>query len=340
MITSRGGGGAIWVALAGLLIGSLIAAVGIGRIAFSPMEVLAAIAGGVGLDGGDPRALTVVTVIRMPRTLAAALSGATLAAAGAALQGCLRNPLAGPQTVGVLAGAGFGGALGLVVLADAIAAAAAGFVSGIAAIGLVLWIGRLDGKTSIIGIVLAGVVISGLFAGLTTLLQFLVDPEKHLPAIVFWLMGSFSRATARDVAMLAVPCGVTLLVLFGLALRINALTAGDEEAAALGLPVERDRWVVLGVVALGCAAVVAVAGLVGWVGLVVPHVARMIVGPDHRVLLPASALLGASYLVWVDIFCRTITAAEIPIGAVTALIGAPIVIVLLKRTYARSWNVD
>jgi iron complex transport system permease protein len=320
---------------------TIVVCLGIGRVGLEPGRVLAVLVSGVGVGGPiDPLERSIVLNVRLPRTLLAALSGAGLAVAGAALQGCLRNPLVGPQNVGVLSGAGFGGSIGLFLTWGPFGVAGAAFVGGLAAMVLVLWLGRSVGQTTVLMLVLAGIVVSALFAALTTLLQYLADPERQLPALVFWLMGSFATADMPKLGLAVGPVVLGVLVLVALAFRLNILASGEDEARALGVPVARDRMIVLCAVAVICAAVVAVAGLIAWVGLVMPHLARMLFGPDHRRLLPASALLGAAFLTVVDTLCRSATAAEIPVGAVTALVGAPMFIYLLKRTHARGWRPD
>ena len=173
---------------------------------------------------------------------------------------------------------------------------------------------------------------------LISLIKYVADPENKLPAIVYWLMGSFASVDGQKVLLLFVPVAASCVLLYRLRFRINVLSAGDEEAQALGVPVARTRWIILSAVALISAAVVSVAGIVGWVGLVVPHFARMIVGPDHKILLPASAMLGALYMLAVDDVARTATAAEIPLGIITAIIGAPVFAVLLVRTQSAGWR--
>ena len=304
---------------------------------------LATIAGGwIGLGPGragvEETAWRVVELVRAPRVLVAALCGAGLALAGATLQGIFRNPLVGPQMIGVSSGAAFGGALAILLVLGAAALIGLAFVFGLLAVMIVYLVSRQDGRSPILMLVLAGVVVSALFGALVSLLTYLADPNDTLPAIVFWLMGSFAVASFTKVAIVAAA-----LVLFGLPLLmmrfgINLLSLGDEEAEALGVPVERTRWIALICVTAITASTVAIAGIVGWVGLVVPHLARMVVGPDHRRLLPASALLGASYMIVVDTVARTLTPAEIPLGVLTAIIGAPIFGILLRRTQRRGWE--
>jgi iron complex transport system permease protein len=313
---------------------------GIGRIPVSSATVLSVLLDpilGHGAVGHEMQA-TVIETIRLPRALTAMLAGAGLAVAGAALQGALRNPLVGPQNIGVLSGAGFGGTLSLLLFPHPLAIVAAGFVAGLGAMMLVLWAARTDGRSTVLMLVLAGVVLSALFAALTTLLQYVADPERELPRLVYWLMGSLS-ASSYDKLLLALgPVAVGSFILCLMSFRLNVLSSGDEEALSLGVRVERARLVILLSVALVCSAVVAVGGLIAWVGLVVPHLARMIVGPNHRVLLPACALLGAAFLLIIDTLCRSATSAEIPLGAATSLVGAPVFIYLLRRSFARGWN--
>ena len=280
----------------------------------------------------------VVDLIRLPRVLAACLAGAGLSIAGAALQGTFRNPLVGPEIIGVSAGAGFGGALAILLINNAVATVACAFLGGMLAIAVVYLMSRVGRRSAILMLVLAGVVTDAFFSALISLIKYVADPHNKLPAIVYWLMGSFASVDGQKVLLILVPVAASSFLLYRLRFRINVLSAGDEEAQALGVPVARTRWIILSAVALISAAVVSVAGIVGWVGLVVPHFARMIVGPDHKILLPASAMLGALYMLAVDDIARTATAAEIPLGIITAIIGAPVFAMLLVRTQTAGWR--
>jgi iron complex transport system permease protein len=282
----------------------------------------------------------VVELVRLPRILAACLAGAGLAMAGAALQGVFRNPLVDSQIVGVSTGAAFGGALAILLFDSPVVTVTLAFGAGLAAIAIVYLMSRITRQTPILLLVLAGVVTSAFFSALISLIKFVADPDNKLPAIVYWLMGSFASAGWSDVAILGGPIVVGVGLIHGLRFRINVLSLGDEEAQVLGVPVERTRWLILGAVTLISAAVVAVAGVVGWVGLVVPHLARMVVGPDHKSLLPASAALGALYLLLIDDVARAATVVEIPLGIITAIIGAPVFAVLLRRIHAGGWRGD
>ncbi len=281
---------------------------------------------------------SVVTLVRLPRVLSAALAGAALGATGCVLQGIFRNPLVGPQMVGVTAGASFGGALAILVFGSALATVGLAFIGGLAAIVLVYFVSRIDTRTPIFMLILAGVVVSAGFSALVSLVKYVADPNNSLPAIVYWLMGSFAIATYQKLGILTISTVIGTGLLFSLWFRINVLSLGEEETASMGIAVERTRWLALGAVAFAVAGVVAVAGAVGWVGLVVPHIARTIVGPNHRELIPASALIGAGYLVAVDTLSRTLTPVEIPVGILTALIGAPVFIVILRRLGTKGWG--
>lgn len=280
----------------------------------------------------------VVLLVRLPRILLGLLVGGGLAIGGAALQAIFRNPLVSPEIIGVSAGASFGGALALLLGLGAFMLVAGSFLFGMAALVMLILITSGRGGSSMLMIVLGGVVTGSFFSALVALVTYLADPNSTLPAIVFWLLGSVSTATyAKDaVAMLPVLGGTVVLLL--LRWRINVLSLGDEDAEALGVKPRPLRWVVLVAVALIVAGAVAVSGAVSWVGLVVPHLARMWVGPDHRVLLPVSFLLGGAYIILVDTVARTLTAGEIPLGVLTALIGAPVFFLLLRRNRDRIWE--
>lgn len=330
--------GAAWIAGFGLLLlASMLLSLGLGRLSIP----LPTVTGIVFQDilpverGWTELEERIVTLVRAPRILIAAMSGAVLAICGAALQGIFRNPLVSPQILGISGGAAFGGALAILVGYSGFILIGSAFVFGIAALVGVGLVARIDGRTETATIVLAGIIVGALFAALVSLLQFLADPNSSLPAIVGWLMGSFASATWPRVALAAPAIAIATAGLLLLRFRVNVLSLGDDEARSFGVKVERDRWVFFVLVALGTGAVVSVAGVVGWVGLVVPHAARLIVGPDHRVLLPASALLGGSYLVFIDTMARTVSAAEIPLSVLTAIVGAPVFAVLLRRSWRR-----
>ncbi|HEV7166998.1 MAG TPA: iron ABC transporter permease [Micrococcaceae bacterium] len=280
----------------------------------------------------------VVLLVRLPRVLLALLVGGGLAIGGAALQAIFRNPLVSPEIIGVSAGASFGGALALLLGLGSAVLVGSSFLFGLAALGLLFLITSGKGGTPMLMLVLGGVVTGSFFSALVALATYVADPFTTLPAIVFWLLGSVASATYAQVLVAVGPVLVGTAVLLALRWRINVLSLGDEDAAALGLRPRTLRWVVLVSVALIVAGAVAVSGAISWVGLVIPHLARMWVGPDHRVLLPVSFLVGGAYIVAVDTIARTATAGEIPLGVLTALIGAPVFFLLLRRNRDRIWD--
>ncbi len=281
---------------------------------------------------------SVVLLVRLPRVMLALLVGGGLSIGGAALQAIFRNPLVSPEIIGVSAGASFGGAIALWIGAGSIMLVGGSFVFGLVALALLFLVTSGRGGTPMLMIVLGGVVVGSFFSALVSLITYLADPFSTLPAIVFWLLGSVATASYAKVLIAVVPVLSGTAVLLALRWRINVLSLGDEDAAALGLRPRGLRWVVLISVALIVAGSVAVSGVISWVGLVIPHLARMWVGPDHRVLLPVSFLLGGAYMVAVDTIARTATAGEIPLGVLTALIGAPVFFVLLQHNRDRIWD--
>lgn len=279
-----------------------------------------------------PTEANVVFTVRMPRILLAVLAGAGLALSGAALQGVFRNPLVGPQVVGVSSGAAFGGTLAILLSFPRYGLLASAFAFGLSALVLVYALNGIVARRNILALVLAGVVVTGFFGALVSLLQYLADTEDKLPAMVFWLLGSFATANGEKLLLVVAPVVLGGVLLIGLRWRINLLSMGDEDARTLGVSVEPLRWLVLVLVSCIVAAQVAVSGVIGWVGLVVPHMARVLVGPDHRVMMPASLLLGALYLLVIDTLARTATSTEIPLGILTALIGTPVFALVLRQT--------
>ncbi|HEX8048450.1 MAG TPA: iron ABC transporter permease [Rhizobium sp.] len=279
-----------------------------------------------------PTEANVVFTVRLPRILLALLSGAGLALSGATLQGVFRNPLVGPQVMGVSSGAAFGGTLAILLSFSRAGLLATSFTFGLSALILVYALNGIVARRNILALVLAGVVISGFFGALVSLVQYVADTEDKLPAMVFWLLGSFATANWEKLSLITGPVLVGSILLLGLRWRINLLSIGDEEARALGVRVEPLRWLILILVSAIVAAQVAVSGIIGWVGLIVPHMARMLVGSDHRVMMPTSLIVGALYLLVIDDIARTATGTEIPLGILTALIGTPIFVLVLWQT--------
>jgi len=340
------GAAVILAALLALLLLSAIVTIGIGRYNLPPLKVSHILLGMFfpstipEIPPWRPVEWGIVTEVRMPRMLVTAFAGMGLGISGAALQGLFRNPLVGPQIIGISSGASFGGVLAILFSLPSFAVVGAAFSCGLLALFLVFLLSRLANRSGSLSLVLAGIICSSFFAALLGLAQYMADPERQLPTMVYWLMGSFAAADWRKVSVIAFPTIISGAFLMLLRWRINLLSLGDEDASALGVKVGYLRWTILVLVSLIVAAQVSVSGGVGWVGLVAPHFARMMTGPDHRFLLPASALLGGSFLLVIDSLARTLTMQEIPIGVLTALVGTPVFGYLFCRTRARGWSHD
>ncbi|SHK06827.1 iron complex transport system permease protein [Pseudonocardia thermophila] len=335
-----------WLALvviAAVVVVITIVALATGRYAVPPVEVARMLIGQVLPieQTWYPQEAATVLDVRMPRVLLALLVGGGLALGGAVLQGVFRNPLVSPQVIGVSAGASFGGVLALVLGLGSLALVSGAFLSGLLALVLVLAIARIGSSSApLLMVVLGGVVVSALFSALVSLLSYLADPYRTLPSVTFWLLGSLATASYGKVLVAAVPILAGVAISLALRWRLNILSLGEEDAAALGVPPKATRNVLLVAVSLITAGAVAVSGVVGWVGLVVPHICRLIVGSDHRVLLPASLLVGGGYLLLIDTLSRSLTSSELPLGILTAIIGAPFFIVLLTRFRKQVWLGD
>jgi iron complex transport system permease protein len=310
----------------------MLAAALVGAYPVSLAELAAAV--GRRLAGAAPagRIDTVLFEVRFPRVLAGVLGGAALAGAGAAYQTLFRNPLVSPDILGVSTGAGLGAVLGIFLSLPVVGIQLIAFVMGLGTVALVYAIASVvRGRDPILVLVLAGVVVGSLAGAAISLMKILADPYDQLPAIVFWLLGSFSAIRKGEVWTALPMVLIGLLPLLALRWRINVLSLGDEEAKALGVEAGRLRLAVIAAATLMTASVVAIAGVIGWVGLVIPHIARMAVGPSFDRLLPTAMLMGASYLLLVDTLARTMARIEVPIGILTAILGAPFFLWLLLR---------
>ena len=318
-----------------LLVMLALIAVASGRYALTPSEIMDSvyrrIAGQRSLRLSDE----VLWQIRLPRIALACLVGAALGAAGAAFQHLFRNPLVAPDTLGVSSGAALGAVLAIFAGAGAAAAALAAFGGGLITVAIVTALAsRIAAHDRVLTLVLIGVVIASLGGAAISLVKFLADPYNQLPAITFWLMGSLAAATWRQAAIVAPAILIAIALLAALAWRINLLALPEDEAHALGVHVTRLRAIVIATATVATAASVAVCGIVGWVGLVVPHMARLVAGPEFSRLLPLSALFGAIFLLAIDTLARAATAVEVPPGILTAFIGTPLFLVLLARRSA------
>ncbi|WP_246735938.1 iron ABC transporter permease [Agrobacterium sp. a22-2] len=327
-----------------LLVFSVLYSVTIGRYELSVLDVAYILIDNIHplvTPYWEPVQEVVVEQVRLPRIIAAVIIGFGLSVSGAALQGLFRNPLVDPGIIGVTSGAGFGGTLAILIGLQGYLLLGMAFFFGIGSILLVKMLSTVRGRTSMLTLVLAGVVISAFFQAAISIAKLLADPFQKLPAITYWLMGSIASSNYSDVLLIAVAVAPSAIVIYLLRFQINVMSLGEEKARALGTNVVLVQWIILLASALISAGVVASSGIIGWVGLVIPHLARALVGADHRRLLPVSGVIGAIYLLMVDNLARTVTSAEIPLGIITALIGVPIFAVVLRRLHAKGgWASD
>jgi len=333
-------------ALPGLTIALIVLAAGlvvaftIGRYPVSLAELLDVLwSRALGRPPSAPAAVeNVVLLVRGPRVMAALLVGSALAVAGAAFQGLFRNPLVSPDILGASSGAALGAVIGIFFSLGIFGIELLAFVGGLAAVAAVYVIGSmLRSRDPILVLVLAGVVIGALLGAGVGLVKYLADPYNQLPAMTFWLLGSLAATSVSDLLPLLGPVAVGTIVLVALRWRMNVMSLPDEEARALGVSTGPLRIAIVAAATLVTSASVATSGIIGWIGLVVPHLARALVGPDFPRLLPASALLGGGFLLLIDTLARTAAPVEIPLGILTAVIGTPFFIWLLADMQ-RSWS--
>lgn len=317
-----------WPLLASLLAAAMLTGLAVGRYDLGLSQILQVLwDAALGIEDDSVEALVVLNV-RLPRILLAAVTGAGLAICGVALQTLFRNPLVSPKVLGLASGSALGGSLALLVGLSGPLLMSATFASAFGALFLVVLIANVAGR-SLVTIVLAGIVIDALFAAGVSLVQYAADPESSLPTIIFWLMGSFSSASWEKLHQIAPVMLMGIFLLHRMRFRISVLAMGDDEAQSFGIRVAQSRMVVFLLISLIVGACITAAGVVGWVGLVIPHMARLLVGEDQMRLYPTTVLLGAAFLAFTDTLARSLTASEIPLGVLTALIGAPVFIYLL-----------
>jgi len=322
--------------MAGLLLAVTILSFGIGYYPLSPGQVLSAFLSRLGYQGEIlPQAVTVFWSIRLPRILSAVFIGASLAAAGATYQGMFRNPLVSPDILGVSSGAGLGAAFAILCGASNWGTQLAAFAGGVSAVAASYVISRKSTHSHTLSLVLTGSMIMSLCNAGITMIKYVADPNDVLQQITFWLMGSLTKTdmNAFGFSFLPMLAGLSVLLIFRW--RINLLTLEEEEAKSLGINVRRYRLMFIGASTLLSAAAVCLGGLIGWVGLMIPHMARALVGADYGRLIPASAMLGAGYLVLMDDIARSLLSMELPIGVVTSILGAPFFIYLIVKRKER-----
>ncbi len=326
---------------AGLLV-AILFATAFGAVPISIGEITKILLNSTGLfhfhHAWDAADEIIILQLRLPRVIGAALVGAALAVAGVLFQGLLRNPLADPYLIGTSAGAGLGITLGFLLPASFIIlgieqTAVFAFIGALVAVALVYWLARVGGRTQVVSLLLAGVVVTSLMSAIQALLIYLAPNQEHLRSVLSWLWGGVAVASWAEVGVVAVLTFAGLLAAFTFGPTLNALALGEEGAAHLGVNVERQKTLLIAVASLLTAAAVTIAGLVSFVGLVVPHALRLVLGPGHRLLLPASALGGALFLVIADLLARSVIApSELPLGVLTSLVGGPFFLYLLRRS--------
>lgn len=311
-----------------------ILCLGVGRIQYTPLEIVQSLwkLAVSGRDSVDSQVYSVLINIRLPRVLLAVLAGGGLAVAGCAFQSLFSNVMATPDTLGVAAGASFGAALAILVGFNMVGVQLSALVTGFIAVALTYLISRKRGGSSTVMMILGGMVVSSLFQALTSLIKYVADPDSKLPAITYWLLGSLANINYRSLLLGApfILAGVSLL--FALRWKLNILALSEDEIRSLGNNVLGLRLTVAAASTMITASCISMCGQVGWVGLLVPHICRMLLGGNNRDLIPASISLGAVFMLVIDTVSRSATAAEIPISILTAVIGAPFFILLLRKS--------
>lgn len=324
--------GTFVLALVAALVLVVIVSLVVGRFPIAPDELVSTLSSRLGGDPVSARLDAVVFGLRIPRTVLAVIVGAGLATAGAAFQSLFSNPLATPDTLGVTAGASVGAVIAMLLSLPILGVQLVSLLFGIVAVGLTMLIARQRGRSSIVMLVLAGVVVAALANAGLSVLKLVADPNDKLPQITYWLMGSLAGADMGNIAIGAPLVLVGVGIIFVLRWRLNVLALGDDEAKTSGTNVRAMRITIIIAATLVTASSVSMCGQVGWIGLLVPHCARMLCGSNNRLVVPTSILLGASFLVVIDALSRSVSASEIPISVLTAFVGAPVFIVLLRRT--------
>lgn len=342
------------LALAILLIIAFIMALFMGSYSISPFTTILILASGT-LEwvGSNVAAITgikiaffwsiahtwpvameiVIWQVRLPRAIAVVLAGSSLSVSGSVYQGVLRNPLVSESILGVSAGAGVGAALAILLGQGSLMVEVWAFAFGLSAAAMSVFISRIYHSNPTLVMVLAGIIVGSMFSAIISLIKYVADPYTKLPDITYWLMGSFANVSMSNDLIMAPIVIVFLSIVILLRWRINVLSMGSEEARSLGIDVKRLTLGLILCATMLTAAAVCVGGVISWVGLIIPHISRMIIGPDHMDVIITSILIGGSYLLVVDIICRTITTVDIPISVVTSLLGAPIFLFLLYRVY-------
>lgn len=333
MTTSKKNHG-IFILLLVLLVGTIFAALCIGRYSLPVAEVFQIL---FGIGEAPETKVVVVWNIRFPRTIMAMMVGAGLACVGVCLQAMFANPLVSSHILGVSYSSGFGAAFGILLSNSYLVIQGLAMIFGFAGMGLTYGMSRKNGRTSTITLVLSGVIVGAVFEALTSFIKYIADPEEKLPAITYWLMGSLAGTSYSDVAKAVPLIGVSILILWLMRWKLNVISLREDEATSLGINVKNTRLIIIVTTTIIVAVSVSLCGVISFIGLAVPHFARMIVGNDHKHLFPACALMGGIFLILIDTLARSLTSAEIPLSILTALIGAPVFAILLRKT-GGGWN--
>lgn len=308
----------------------------IGRYTIHTKEILEYVIFGKYNDVNIP---TLISNIRLPRILGAILAGGALSVSGAAYQGLFRNPMVSPDILGVSSGAGFGASLAILFSFSMVGIQISAFCMGLLSVCLSLSICKITGssRNKILMLVLSGMIVGSTFSALISLMKYVADSEYKLPDITFWLMGSLNEITMAEIRFILPVVGITLIPLYFASWKLNVLSFGEEEAKSLGVNTRRLRVVIVCCASLLTASVICVTGLIGWVGLIIPHFTRFLIGPNHKWLMPGSFLMGGIFMLAVDDITRSAFALEIPLGIITSLIGAPVFFIILKISSKQTW---
>lgn len=331
----------ILVLLGVALLFAIVVSMGVGRYGIPIGDIFRIIGSWITgqTDFLNNQAEVVIVLVRIPRILLCVLVGAALSASGAAFQGLFKNPMVSPDVLGVSSGAGVGASIAILMDGSSLTVQLMAFLFGIGAVLLVMGLASAMGRGNpqLLIMVLAGMVIGSLFSSCNALIKYVADSEEKLADITFWLMGSFAKCGSyKNVAILTGVFVAAATPLFLLRWQINVMAFGEEEAQALGVNTRRVRMIIIVCATMLTASSIAMCGMVGWVGLTMPHITRLMVGPNYKVLLPTTMLSGALFLVLVDDVARTLVSGEIPIGVITSIVGAPIFIYLLFKG-KRGW---
>lgn len=322
----------IWISMIVLLFLVSFIALFIGRFTVNPKEVIEILINKISGVDQSGMAPNIVLKIRFPRVILTMLVGAGLAISGCTLQGIFQNPLVSPDVLSVSSGSAFGAVLGILISGSNTVITVLALLFGLISVAITYNLSKIGDENTTLSLVLSGMVMSAAFNALVSLMKYVANTDTQLPAITYWLMGSFSDTTFSKVKIAIIPIVAGSIVLFLMRYKMNILSLGDDEAYSLGVNPRKDRFILIVASTLVTSACITVTGIIGWVGLVIPHISRMLVGVNHSKLLPMTIIIGAIFMTTIDVVARTVCAVEIPVGILTALIGAPFFIIIFKKS--------